>query len=171
MQGDDLTDAEKDRVLRVGVYFDDGDGPQAEDLQEFWCGEIPEVETRWYQHHDPPAYDPVRNRIATIQQLAPDDVVVLFGNGRPEAGCPADRGYHLRPVSGRWRIASTVNYREAVCQSGPQQARPFDWQTGAAAYYWPDAAAIARARRMLETLQVDPLVQAMEENAGDLFAA
>ena len=105
--------------------------------EEFWSA-IPEAETSWYNHSDPPAHDPVRNRIATIRQLAPEDVVVLFET-ETEAGYPADRGYHLRPVSGRWRISSAVNYREEVCKLVPPPARPFD-EEARLAVYSPDVA-------------------------------
>ncbi len=130
---------------------------------------IPEAETSWYNHSDPPAHDPVRNRIATIRRLAPEDVVVLFET-ETEAGYPADPGYHLRPVSGRWWISSAVNYREEVCRLVPPPSRPFD-EAVRLAVYSPGAAAIARARRMLEIIEVAPLVQALEEHGGDFFAA
>ena len=168
MQADGLSDAEKDRIMRVGLFFDDVMARKRAIYDDFWS-EMPESERNWYNHSDPPAHDPVRNRIATIRQLAPEDIVILF-ESETEAGYPADRGYHLRPVSGRWRISSAVNYREEVCQFIPPPSRPFDEEAGLA-MYWPDAAAIARARRMLEITEVDPLVQALEEHGGDLFAA
>ncbi len=168
MQGDDLTDAEKERILRVGVFYDDAMERKRQIFDEFWSA-MPESEAIWYRHSDPPAHDPLRNRIATIRQLEQDHVVVLFET-ETEAGYPAERGYNLRPASGHWRIASAVDYREEVCKLVPPPASPFDEEAGLAAYY-PDPAAIARARRMLETLHVDPLVQALEEHGGDFFAA
>ncbi len=165
MQGDDLTDAEKDRVMQVGVFYDDVMSRKRAIYESFWCRSRRQKRagtttlTR-------PAHDLVRNRIATIRQLAPDDVVVLF-ESETEAGYPADRGYHLRAVSGRWRIGSVVNYREEVCKLVPSPASPFD-EEARLAMYFPDASSIARARRMLEILEIDPLVQALEEHEGDL---
>ena len=98
MQGDDLTDAEKERILRVGVFYDDAMERKRQIFGEFWSA-MPESEAIWYRHSDPPAHDPLRNRIATIRQLEQDHVIVVFET-ETEAGYPAERGYNLRPVSG-----------------------------------------------------------------------
>ena len=101
MQGDELTDAEKDRILRVGVFYDDVMERKRAIYEEFWC-EMPESETIWYQHSDPPAHDPVRNRIATIRQPGAGPTSSSSSSRRPRRAIPPTGGttYGRCPAAG-----------------------------------------------------------------------
>jgi hypothetical protein len=168
MQGDELTDAEKNHILGVGSFFEEAIRRKRESYQQFWSA-MPESEQIWFNYADPPAYDPARNRIATLRRVSQDHVVVLFEQ-ETEAGWPSDRGYHLRPVDGHWRIVSVVNYQEEFCRLVPPPAQSFDQDARVAAAH-PNAAAIAKAREMMTILESDPLLEALDTHGDDLFAA